>query len=56
MQKSFVLLSPFTVKVLIRLEFKLILVLTVSSKKKEMGSQAASYMMMIETCDHFFRP
>ena len=51
------LLSPFTVKVLVRLEFKLILVLTVSSKQKEKRSQAASYMisaaMVIETCDHF---
>ena len=57
MQESFVLLSPFTVKVLVRLEFKLILVLTVSSKQKEKRSQAASYMisaaMVIETCDHF---
>ena len=60
MQVSFVLFSPFTVRVLVRLEFILILVLTVSSKRKEKRSQAASYMisatMVIETCDHFFRP
>ena len=42
MQKSFVLFSPFTVKVLVRLEFKLISVLTVSSKRKEKRSQEAS--------------
>ena len=34
-QESFVLFSPFTVKVLVRVEFILILVLTVSSKHKE---------------------
>ena len=42
MQKSFVLFSSFTVKVLVRLEFILILVLTVSSKRKEKRSQTAS--------------
>ena len=56
-QKSFVLFSPFTGKVLVRLEMKLILVLTVSSKQKEKRSQAAGYMIsatvVIETCDHF---
>ena len=36
------LFSPLTAKVLVRLEFKLILVLNVSSKQKEMRSQAAS--------------
>ena len=55
------LFSPFTVKVLVRLEFKLILVLTVSSKQKEKGSQAAGYMIsatmvIVQACDHFFRP
>ena len=42
MQESFVLFSPFTVKVLVRLEFILILVLTVSSKRKEKWSQQAA--------------
>ena len=36
------LFSPFTVKVLVRLEFILNLVLTVSSKRKKERSQAAS--------------
>ena len=36
------LFSPFTVKVLVRLEFILVLSLTVSSKQKEKRSQAAS--------------
>ena len=60
-QNSFVLFSPFTVKVLVRLEFKLILVLTLSSKQKEKGSQAAGYMIsatmvIVQACDHCFRP
>ena len=42
MQESFELFSPFTVKGLVRLEFILILVLTVSSKQKEKRSKAAS--------------
>ena len=60
MQESFVLFSPFTVKVLVRLEFILILVLNVSSKQKEKRSQEASLYhrisatMVIETYDHFF--
>ena len=61
MQESFVLFSPFTVKVLFRLEFKLILLLTVSIvNKKKCGAKQPVYMtsatMVIETCDHFFRP
>ena len=42
MQESFVTFSPFTVKVLVRLEFELIVALTVSSKEREKRSQAAS--------------
>ena len=43
MQESFVLLSSFTVKVLVLQEFKLILLLTVCSKQiDEKRSQAAS--------------
>ena len=41
-QESFVLFSTFTVKGLVRLEFKLILVLNVCSKQIEKRSQAAS--------------
>ena len=53
--------SPFTVKVLARLEFKLILVLNVSIvNKKKCGAKQPVYMtsatMVIETCDHCFRP
>ena len=60
-QKSFVLFSPFTVKVLVRLEFKLILVLNVSIvNKKKWGAKQLVYMtsatMVIETCDYCFRP
>ena len=58
MQESFVLLSPFTVKVLNRLEFEFgILVLNVSSKQKEKRSQAASLYDKCNDgdwdCDHF---
>ena len=60
MQESFVLLSLFTVKVLVWQEFKLILVLTVCSKQIEKRSQAASShyrirgtMVIVQTCDHF---
>ena len=63
MQESFVLFSLFTVKVLVWQEFKLILVLTVCSKQIEKRSQAASSyyrirgtMVIVQTCDHFFRP
>ena len=63
MQKYFVLFSLFTVKVLVWQEFKLILVLTVCSKQIEKRSQAASSyyrirgtMVIVQTCDHFFRP
>ena len=63
MQESFVLFSLFTVKVLVWQEFKLILVLTVCSKQIEKRSQAASLyhrirgtMVIVQTCDHFFRP
>ena len=60
-QESFKLFSPFTVKVLVRLEFQLNLVLTVSSKQKENRSHAASYMIsatmvIVQPCDYFFRP
>ena len=60
-QESFVPFSPFTVKVLARLEFKLILVLNVSIvNKKKCGAKQSVYMtsatMVIETCDHCFRP
>ena len=53
--------SPFTVKVLARLEFKLILLLTLSIvNKKKRGAKQSVYMtsatMVIETYDHFFRP
>ena len=57
------LFSLFTVKVLVWQEFKLILVLTVCSKQIEKRSQAASSyyrirgtMVIVQTCDHFFRP
>ena len=63
MQKSFVLFSLFTVKVLVWQEFELILILTVCSKQIEKRSQAASLyhricgtMVIVQTCDHFFRP
>ena len=39
MQKSFVLFSLFTVKVLVWQEFKLILVLTVCSNKQKSGAK-----------------
>ena len=51
MQESFVLLSPFTVKVLVRLEFILVLVLNVSSKQKEKRNQAASLYDKCNNCD-----
>ena len=55
------LFSPFTVKVLVRLEFILILVLTECSKQKEKRIQAAS---LYDKCNDgdcsnllsFFRP
>ena len=62
MQASFVLLSSFTVKVLVLQKFKLILLLTVCSKQiDEKRSQAASLyhriisatMVIVQTCDHF---
>ena len=63
MQECFVLFSLFTVKVWVWQEFKLILVLTVRSKQIEKRSQAASLyhricgtMVIVQTCDHFFRP
>ena len=63
MQECFVLFSLFTVKVWVWQEFKLILVLTVCSKQIEKRSQAASLyhricgtMVIVQTCDHFFRP
>ena len=65
MQESFVFLSSFTVKVLVLPEFKLILLLTVCTKQiDEKRSQAASLyhriisatMVIVQTCDHFFRP
>ena len=65
MQESFVLFSSFTVKVLVWQEFKLILQLTVCSKQiDEKRSQAASLynriisatMVIVQTCDHIFRP
>ena len=61
-QESFVLLSSFTVKVLVLQEFRLILPLTVCSKQiDEKRSQAASLchriisatMVIVQTCDHF---
>ena len=62
MQKPFVLFSLFTVKVLVWQEFKLILVLTICSKQIEKRSQTASSyyrisgtMVIVQTCDHFFR-
>ena len=63
--KSFVLFSSCTVKVLVWQEFKLILQLTVCSKLiDEKQSQAASLynriisatMVIVQTCDHIFRP
>ena len=53
------LFSPFTVKVLVRLEFKLILLLTVSIvNKKKCGAKQPVYMtsatmVIVQTCDHF---
>ena len=54
------LFSPFTVKVLVRLEFVLILLLTVSSKKKKRGLtkqpvyMISATMVIAHTCDHVF--
>ena len=56
------LFSLFTVKILVWQEFKLILILTVCSKQIEKRNQAASSyyrirgrMVVVQTCDHFFR-
>ena len=51
MQKSFVLFSLFTVKVLVWQEFKLILVLTAASSYYRIRGT----MVIVQTCDHFFR-
>ena len=54
------LFSPFTVKVLVRLEFVLILLLTVSSKQKKRGLtkqpvyMISASMVIAHTCDHVF--
>ena len=57
---AFMLFSPCTVKVLVRLEFVLILLLTVSSKQKKRGlTKQPVYMIsatmgIAHTCDHVF--
>ena len=54
------LFSPFTVKVLVTLEFVLTLLLTVSSKQKKRGlTKQPVYMISVtmviaHTCDHAF--
>ena len=57
---AFMLFSPFTVKVLVRLEFVFILLLTVSSKQKKRGLtkqpvyMISATMVIAHTCDHVF--
>ena len=54
------LFSPFTVKVLVRLEFKLILLLTVSIvNQKKCGVKQPVYMtsatmVTVQPCDYYF--
>ena len=54
------LFSPFTVKVLVTVEFVLTLLLTVSSKQKKRGlTKQPVYMISVtmviaHTCDHAF--